>query len=211
MGDNIALINQDNLKDQIYTIRGVQVMFDRDLAKLYDVETRILNQAVKRNIERFPDEYCFQLNDDEFSNWISHIVMSNKDRMGLRRHPYVFTEQGVAMLSGVLRSDVAIKVSIQIMDAFVSMRKFISINAELFRRLDTVERKQLGYDTNFENVFKAIENKELVKKQGIFFDGQIFDAYVFVSDLVRSANKSIVLKAKNGLHSLNWINVHSNF
>ncbi|NOR85155.1 ORF6N domain-containing protein, partial [archaeon] len=172
-------------------------MIDRDLASLYDVETRILNQAVKRNNERFPKDYCFQLNDEEFSNWISQIVMSNEDKMGLRRHPYVFTEQGVAMLSAVLRSKTAIKVSINIINAFVSMRKFISKNAEIFTRLDIVERKQLEYqietDNNFERVFNAIENKEFVKKQGIFFDGQIFDAYNFVSDLIRCAKESIVL------------------
>ncbi|MCK4808912.1 MAG: ORF6N domain-containing protein, partial [Candidatus Aenigmarchaeota archaeon] len=89
------MIISEEVRSRIYTIRGLQVMIDRDLASLYDVETRILNQAVKRNSERFPEEYCFQLNDEEFSNWISHIVMSNEDRMGLRRHPYVFTEQGV--------------------------------------------------------------------------------------------------------------------
>ena len=196
MSENDLIISEE-VRSRIYTIRGLQVMIDRDLASLYDVETRILNQAVKRNSERFPEEYCFQLNDEEFSNWISHIVMSNEDRMGLRRHPYVFTEQGVAMLSGVLRSDIAIKVSIQIMNAFVSMRRFISKNAEIFIRLDTVERKQLESqiktDKNFERVFEAIEDKGFVKKQGIFFDGQIFDAYVFVSDLIRSAKESIVL------------------
>jgi len=181
----------------IDTIRGLQVMIDRDLASLYDVETRVLNQAVKRNSERFPDEYCFQLNDEEFSNWKSQIVMSNEDRMGLRRPPYAFTEQGVAMLSAVLRSETAVKVSIQIINAFVTMRRFIAANAQIFHRLDSVEQKQLEYkaetDEKFDRIFNAIESKEITPKQGIFFDDQIFDAYKFVADLIRTAQKSIIL------------------
>ncbi|MBI2135823.1 ORF6N domain-containing protein [Candidatus Woesearchaeota archaeon] len=122
---------------------------------------------------------------------------SNPERGGRRYLPYVFTEQGVSMLSGVLRSETAVRVSIQIINAFVAMRKFISKNAELFSRLDSVERKQLSFeiktDNNFERVFTAIEDKSFQKKQGIFFDGQVFDAYNFVSNLIRSAKKSIVL------------------
>lgn len=139
-----GLIKYEEIRSRIDTIRGLQVMIDRDLASLYDVETRVLNQAVKRNSERFPDEYCFQLNDEEFSNWKSQIVMSNEDRMGLRRPPYAFTEQGVAMLSAVLRSETAIKVSIQIINAFVAMRKFITTNAQIFHRLDAVEQSSLS-------------------------------------------------------------------
>ena len=192
MSDDVALVNKNNLKDKIYTIRGVPVMLDRDLASLYDVKSIRLREQVKRNNKRFPSKFMFQLTEAEVDFMVSQNAIPSKQYLGGSR-PYVFTEQGVAMLSGVLRSDIAIEVSIQIMDAFVSMRKFISTNAELFRRLDTVDRKQLVYDMNFENVFKAIENKELVKKQGIFFDGQIFDAYVFISDLIRNAKKSIVL------------------
>ncbi|MCK5593734.1 MAG: ORF6N domain-containing protein [Candidatus Aenigmarchaeota archaeon] len=196
MSNHIVSVNQDNLKDKIHTIRGVQVMLDRDLASLYDVKSIRLREQVKRNNKRFPSKFMFQLNEAEVDFMVSQNAIPSKQYLG-GSHPYVFTEQGVAMLSGVLRSDIAIGVSIQIMDAFVSMRKFISKNAELFKRLDTVEQKQLESqimtDKNFEKIFKAIENKELVKKQGIFFDGQIFDAYVFVSDLIRRANKSIVL------------------
>jgi len=191
------LIKYEDIRSRIDTIRGLQVMIDRDLASLYDVETRVLNQAVKRNSERFPDEYCFQLNDEEFSNWKSQIVMSNEDRMGLRRPPYAFTEQGVAMLSAVLRSETAVKVSIQIINAFVTMRRFIAANAQIFHRLDSVEQKQLEYkaetDEKFDRIFNAIESKEITPKQGIFFDDQIFDAYKFVADLIRTAQKSIIL------------------
>ena len=188
-----GLIKHEEIRSRIDTIRGLQVMIDRDLASLYDVETRVLNQAVKRNSERFPDEYCFQLNDEEFSNWKSQIVMSNEDRMGLRRPPYAFTEQGVAMLSAVLRSETAIKVSIQIINAFVTMRRFIAANAQIFQRLDMLEIKQLETDNKIDHVLNAIESKEIQPKQGIFFDGQIFDAYQFVSDLIRTARNTILI------------------
>lgn len=191
--EDSGLIKYEEIQSRIYTIRGLQVMIDRDLASLYNVENRALNQAVKRNIERFPDEYCFQLNDEEFSNWKSQIVMSKEDRMGLRRPPYVFTEQGVAMLSAVLRSETAVKVSIQIINAFVAMRRLISANAQIFRRLDTIETKQLETNKKIEHVLNAIESKEIQLKQGIFFDSQIFDAYKFVADLIRTAQKSIIL------------------
>jgi len=191
--DESGLIKYEEIQSKIYTIRGLQVMIDRDLASLYNVETRTLNQAVKRNSERFPDEYCFALNDEEFSNWKSQIVMSNEDRMGLRRPPYAFTEQGVAMLSAVLRSETAVKVSIQIINAFVTMRRFIAANAQIFQRLDTLEIKQLETDNKIDHVLNAIESKEIQLKQGIFFDGQVFDAYKFVADLIRTAQESIIL------------------
>jgi hypothetical protein len=111
----------------IFTIRGLQVMVDRDVANLYHVETRVLNQAVTRNMDRFPEEFCFKLSTEEFGNWKSQIVISNADKMGLRKSPTVFTEQGIAMLSAVLKSDTAIKVSLQIMKAFVAMRKTITM------------------------------------------------------------------------------------
>ena len=187
------LIKPEGIQNKIYTIRGSQVMIDRDLASLYDVETRVLNQAVKRNRERFPEEFCFQLNDKESENWKSHIVISNEDKMGLRKSPYVFTEQGVAMLSGVLRSHTSVIISIQIMNAFVSMRRFIATNAYIFQRLDTLEVKQINTDKKIDKVLNAIERKDFQPKQGIFFNGQIFDAYNFVSDLIRSAKESIIL------------------
>ena len=172
-------------------------MLDSDLAELYQVETRVLNQAVKRNIERFPDKFRFQLAEDDFLNLKSQTVISSSEHGGRRKLPFVFTEQGVSMLSSVLRSETAIKVSILIIDAFVEMRRFLFENANLFNRLDNIEKKQLNYqiksNKKFEQIFKAIEDKSIKPKQGIFYDGQIFDAYVFVAGLIKSAKNSILL------------------
>lgn len=192
--DNLAVLPSDfNIDNKIYTIRGVQVMIDRDLALLYGVETRVINQSVKRNIDRFPVEFCFQLSDDDFNYWISQFVISNKEKMGIRKRPFAFTEQGVAMLSGVLRSKTAVQVSLQIMRAFVSMRKFILNNAQIFQRLDLLEVKQIKTDQTLDNILNALNCKQIVPEKGIFFDGQIFDAYKFISDLIRKATKSIIL------------------
>ena len=185
------LVTIDDIRSRIYTIRGVQAMLDMDLAALYRVETRVLNQAVKRNRERFPEQFCFQLSDGEFEILKSQIVMSSWG--GRRTNPYAFTEQGVAMLSTVLKSDVAAEISVKIIDAFVAMRRFLFANAQVFQRLDTLEIKQLETDKKIEQVLNAIESKELQPRQGIFFDGQIFDAYQFVSNLFRSAEQSIVI------------------
>ena len=192
--EEIVLKTQE-IKDKILTIRGVQVMLDRDLAELYGVETKVLNQAVKRNIKRFPEDFMFQLSKEEMEILRSQFVTSSWG--GVRYSAYAFTEQGVSMLSGLLNSDRAIKINIQIMRAFVLMRKFISQNAGIFQRLDNVEKKQIEYqmrtDENFDKIFKAIEDKSIKPKQGIFFDGQIFDAYKFANDLIKTAKKEIVL------------------
>ncbi len=150
------LIKADTISGKIYLIRGVQVMLDRDLAELYGVETKVLNQAVKRNADRFPLAFMFQLSDREFSDWRSQIVTSNSDKMGLRRPPYAFTEQGVAMLSAVLRSKTAVAVSIQIMQAFVAMRRFMISNAEMFRRMDSLEVRQFHTKKKVDAVLDAI-------------------------------------------------------
>ena len=192
MGEN-ELMKFEEIQSRIYTIHGVQVMLDQDLAEFYGVETRVLNQAVKRNIERFPAGFMFQLAEGEIGDLISQSVMSSSGHGGRRRLPYVFTEQGVAMLAGVLRSDTAIKMSIQIINAFVAMRRFIATNAQIFQRLDTLEIKQIDTDKKIDIVLNAIEVKEIQPKQGIFFDGQIFDAYQFVSDLIRTAQKTILI------------------
>jgi len=186
------LIKNEEIQNRIYTIRDVQVMLDEDLALLYGVETKVLNQAVKRNSERFPEEFMFQITDDEFNRLRSQIVTSNQ-RGGRRYLPYAFTEQGVAMLSAVLRSETAVKISVQIIKAFVAMRRFIAANARIFQRLDTLEIKQIDTDKKIDKVLNAIESKEIQPKQGIFFDGQIFDAYKFVADLIRTAKNSIIL------------------
>jgi hypothetical protein len=165
------------------------------------VETKVLNQAVKRNLDRFPDEFRFQLSDEESIELDltleryglrSQSVTSNR-RGGRRYNPYVFTEQGVAMLSAVLRSDIAVQVSIQIIKAFVTMRKFLLNNASVFQRLDQLELKQLKTDVNLEQIFKALEAGKPEPAQGIFFDGQIFDAYAFMSSIVKKAEKEIIL------------------
>ena len=193
MTNNTHLPLTTEIKSRIYTIRNMQVILDSDLAHLYDVETKNLNLAVKRNIARFPDSFRFQLTEDEYKSLRLQIETSNTKRGGRRYLPYAFTEQGVAMLSAVLRSETAVKVSIQIMQAFVEMKKFIATNAGIFQRLDKIEQKQIIADKNFEQLFKALEDKSLPLKQGIFYDGQVFDAYVFVADLIKTATKSIVL------------------
>lgn len=191
--NNNAIISQKDIESLIYTARGKQVMFDKDLASLYQVETKILNKAVKRNIERFPETFCFQLTDEESETLRFQIGTSNAGRGGRRYLPYVFTEQGVAMLSAVLRSDTAIRVSIEIMNAFVEMRKLLLDNAALFSRMDKVELKQIEADNKFEEIFRALESGKLHSEKGVFYDGQIFDAYTFVADIIRSAQRSIVL------------------
>jgi len=157
-------LTDKSIANKIHVFRDVQVITDRDLAEIYQVETRSINQAVKRNIDRFPDYYRFQLNDREFENWKSQTVMSNEDKMGLRRAPYVFTEQGIAMLSAVLHSPTAIKVSIQIMNAFVEMRHLLYTHHNLLGRVEKVEQKQLETDKNFEKIFKALESKEAIPR-----------------------------------------------
>ena len=192
--------NLITIENKIYTIRNMQVMLDKDLAKLYQVETRVFNQAVKRNIKRFPQSFRFQLSEDEYQNLTSQFVTSSlsSSKHGGRRHlPFAFTEQGVSMLSAILKSDIAIEVSIQIIEAFVSMRKFLLNNASIFQKIDQIEKRQIGYeiktDKKLDTIFKAIENKTIKPSQGIFYDGQIFDAYEFVSNIVKSAKKEIIL------------------
>ena len=188
-----------DIKPMIRVIRDQQVMIDRDLAQLYGVETRVLNQAVKRNGERFPDDFMFQLSKEEFKNWKSQSVISNSIIMGARKLPYAFTEQGIAMLSSVLKSQTAVDVNIRIMRAFVSMRRFVATNAQLFQRLETVEYHQLEMkrhqemtDKRIDEVFNLLETS-IPPIQGIFYAGQVFDAYSFATDLIRSAKKSLLL------------------
>ena len=186
-----------DIQPMIRVIRGQQVIIDRDLALLYGVETRVLNQAVKRNIERFPDDFMFQLNKEDVEILKSQNVTSSWG--GDRRLPYAFTEQGIAMLSSVLKSQTAVEVNIRIMRAFVSMRRFIITNSQLFQRLETIEYHQLEMkqhqevtDKRIDEVFKRLD-ANIPPVQGIFYDGQVFDAYRFVSDLIRKAKHSIVL------------------
>ena len=190
--DKKIILYADDIKNRIYTIRNLQVMLDKDLAELYHVKTKALNQAVKRNITRFPENFMFKITDVEKNELVTKCDHLKQLKFSSNT-PYVFTEQGVAMLSGILKSDAAVRISIQIMNAFVAMRKFIASNAQIFQRLDTVEKKQFKYDEKLEKIFDAIETNDIKPKKGIFFDGQIFDSYRFVSDIIRSARESIIL------------------
>jgi hypothetical protein len=187
----------DNITSKIYRIRNLQVMLDSDLANLYNVDVKVFNQAVKRNITRFPKEFRFQLTKEDYNNLRSQIVTS-RFRLNLhggRRYlPYTFTEQGVAMLSGILNSNKAIEINIQIMRAFISMKRFISSNISISNRLEHIEHKTIEYDANFKKIFDVIDSKEnKLKDQGIFFNGEIFDSYKFVVDLLKTAKTSIIL------------------
>ena len=207
------------LVNRIFIIRDQKVMLDSDLAEIYGVETRRLNEQVKRNIDRFSELFMFQLTNEEYENLKFQIGTSNEDeflksqnatleKSGLRsqnatlednrgKHrkflPYVFTEHGAIMLASVLKSETAVQASIRIVKAFVEMRKYISANSQLFFRMETLEQKVLRTEEKVDLVYKALEDNSIKPKQGIFFDGQVFDAYTFVSDLVRSAKISIVL------------------
>lgn len=193
---------EDKIENLIHYIRGQQVMIDSDLAMLYNVETKRLNESVKRNSKRFPKSFCFQLTEDEYVDLRSQIATSNTElektsvKGGRRYLPYAFTEQGIAMLSAVLRSDEAIQVSVNIMNTFVKMRRFLDENALMFDKLNSLELKQLEYqkesNEKFEQIFAYIsEHKEIGQK--IFFEGQIYDAFSLLVNLVKKADKSIVL------------------
>ena len=193
------------IEKMILVIRDKQVLLDRDLATLYGVETKALNQAVKRNIERFPERNCFRLDSNE-----KNELVTNCDRLITLKHssvmPTAFTEQGVAMLATVLRSETAIRVSLQIMDAFVAMRHFMMQNGGFVNRLSNVEakiidqderilaqdKKMLEHDQKIDELFEAMDRGELQSK-GLFYNNQVFDAYVFVCGLIRQAKKRIVL------------------
>jgi phage regulator Rha-like protein len=230
----ISIIPIDKLQGMIYTVRGMQVMLDSDLAEIYEVETKSFNRSVKRNIERFPVTFSFQLTQEEFENLRCQLGTSSageplrcqigtlnteptpplgsqnatldkknlksqnttSSHGGRRYLPYVFTEQGVSMLSAILRSETAIKVSIQIINAFVETRHFMQNNASIFARLDSVEKRQLAFqikaEENFDRVSNTLESAEPPSK-GIFYNGQVHDAHSFVSSLIRKANKSVIL------------------
>ena len=209
--DSTQLQPLENIENLIHVIRGKQVMLDRDLARLYGVETKALNQAVKRNMERFPEDFMFQLSKEEFENLRSQIVTSSEDEIlrsqnvtsswgGQRYMPYVFSENGVAMLSTVLRSQQAININIQIMRAFNAMRHFITSNAQVFQRVENIEKNILALnaskvdtDKKLEEVFRRLDDGNATPNQAVFYDGQIFDAYKFVNERIREAKKRIVL------------------
>lgn len=197
----LVKIDQQRVESLIYLVRNKQVMFDEDLAILYQVDTGLLNRAVKRNIDRFPDDFRFQLTKAEYETLRCQNGISKNDnitdgRGGRRYMPYAFTEQGIAMLSSVLRSNIATNVSIGIMRTFVEMRKFIANNALLFERISDIELKQHEYqrktDERLEQVFEFISGQEQ-PSQKVFFDGQIYDAFSLLVDLVVKAENEIIL------------------
>ncbi len=198
--ENEILLPEIKIEDKILVIRGQQVMIDRDLAELYGVETKVLNQAVKRNIERFPERFMFQLTKDEMllleSCSRSQIVTLNEKRgrgSNIKYLPYVFTEQGVAMLASVLKSDAAIQTSIMIMDAFVALRRFLQSNFQVFAEIDSIKRHQLESDKRIDELFYKMDRYKIEDRQGIFFQGQIFDAYAKFESFIQSAEHEIVL------------------
>ena len=176
----------------IITIRGQQVLLDRNLADMYQVDVGYMNRQVKRNLKRFPADFMFQLTSEEYDGLKCQFGISNRWG-GDRKLPYAFTEQGVSMLSGLLRSDMAIEANILIMRTFVAMRHFLLSNAQVFQRMDRIELKQLETDQKIRKVFEKLEEKVITPKQGIFFDGQIYDAYEFICGLIKSAKTRIVL------------------
>ena len=190
-------LNSETIEKCIYNIRGQQVMLDSDVAFLFGIEVRKINQQMKRNIERFPDDFCFQLNSKEFKNLTSQNVISNSNSYGGRRYnPYVYTEQGIIALAGVIKNDFAVQMSIKIVRVFNTMRRFIIENEDTLLGLAKLQNRQITFEieTNkrFDEVIKLIDKKEL-PKQTIFFDGQYYDAYEFVSDIIRKAKISIIL------------------
>lgn len=193
----ISVVEASNIQGMIYAIRGKQVMLDSDLAMLYQVETGALNRAVKRNETRFPDDFRFQLTKDEYTNLKCQIGISSENEYGGRRTlPYAFTEQGISMLSSVLKSDVAVNVSIGIMRTFVEMRKYMANTSLLYDRMNAMEERQITYqnETNekFERVFEYIADHE-ESQQKIFYNGQIYDAFSLLVDFISGAEKNIVL------------------
>ena len=189
--DDVTLAN---IQARIFLVRGVQVMLDRDLAVFYKVETGQLNRQVKRNIGRFPEDFMFQLTKEEWEGLKCQIGISNTRGGDRRSLPYVFTEQGVSQLSGVLHNDLAEKMSVKIIRAFVAMRRFLTANAALFQRMDMIEQKQLETDKKLDAVLDKIEElSPAVTTEQLFPSGCVWDAYMFVCDLIRSAEKRIIL------------------
>lgn len=204
--DNVSLVNKesdieknetDNIKSLIYTIRGKQVMLDSDVAMLYHYKTKNINKAMKRNIERFPEDFCFQLTEKEVENLRFQFGTSSleKENYGGRRYlPYVYTEQGISMLAGVLKNEIAIQVSISIIRAFIEMRRFILLNGQVFQEIDDIKGKLLEHDRKFDEVFDELQRKQESEfKQSIFFDGQIYDAYSLIIDIIKKAKQKILI------------------
>lgn len=198
---NIATYDIENIQKRIYTVRGRQAMLDSDVGILYHYDTKRINEAVKRNIRRFPEDFCFKLTNQEYIKLKSQFATSNIEnnihmRGGKQKIPYVFTEKGIIMLSGILKNDIAVEVSIKIVEAFIKMRSFISSNRNLLERVITIEnkvdKKFNDYDSKFEQIFNKLQKDEEFK-QKIFFKGQIYDAYELIIKIIKTAESKIVI------------------
>ena len=192
----ISISSIKNIEDCIYNIRGQQVMLDSDIASLFQVEPRAVNQQMKRNIDRFPEDFCFQLNSKEFKTLRSQNVTFNTSTKGRKYLPYVYSEHGVMALAGVLKSEIAAKMSIEIVRTFIQMRKFILENGDVLLALAKLQNRQLEFEneTNrkFEQVFRLIERLDL-PKTALFYDGQWFDAFEYIVNIITRAKKTIIL------------------
>lgn len=191
-------VTTQRVASRIFTLRGVHVLLDSHLAEMYRVETKVLNKAVKRNAARFPVSFCFQLTAEEWANLRFQFGTSSAAHGGRRYLPFVFTEQGVAMLSAVLHSDIAVEVSIRVINAFVEMRKILLNNAHLFQKVEQIEIRQIKHiadsDQKFSQIFNALKAQPgEPPRQGIFYNGQIFDAYTFAASLIKRAKTSLIL------------------
>lgn len=186
--------SNEEIKNLIYIVRGKQVMLDSDVARLFGYQTKDLNRNVKNNIERFPEYYCFQLTEEEYKSLRCKNFTLNKNGRGQHRKymPYVFTEHGITMLAGLLKSDIAVNISIKIVNTFIEMRKFLIQNGQVFDRISTLEYKQIENEKNFDKIFNMLQNKDDVK-QKIFFEGQIWDSYSLIIDIIKKANNKIVI------------------
>lgn len=197
IGEEIGTYQVEDIRSLIYTIRGKQAMLDSDVAMLYHYTTKNVNKAMKRNIDRFPEDFCFQLTKEEVNTMWFQNGTTYENSMKYRSEkylPYVYTEQGISMLSGILKNEIAVQVSINIMRAFVEMRKFIAKNGQVFERLASVEYKLLEHDKKFDAVFDELQkDKESEFKQKIFFKGQIYDAYSLIIDIIKTAKNKILI------------------
>ena len=185
------VIRMETVQEKIFLVRGIHVMLDSDLAKIYGVTTSRLNEQVRRNQDRFPEDFYFQLNKEEWQFLLSHFAIAKWG--GRRNLPFVFTEHGVAGLSGVLRSEYAAQVHVSIIRAFIQMRKVIGSTKQLSQRIVDLEAKQITTENNFEKIFDLLEVRKDIPEQGVFFEGKVFDAYLFASTIIKTAKRSIVL------------------
>ena len=181
------------VENRIFTLRGEQVILDSDLAKLYSTETKRFNEQVQRNINRFPATFMFQLTKEEWASLRSQIATINGRGRHRKYLPYAFTEHGVIMAAAILKSEIADKASVKVVEAFVAMRRFLSANSQVFQRLETIEYKLLESDQKFEDIYAKLEEKSLKPQHGIFFDGQVYDAYQLICELIKSATSRIIL------------------